>query len=139
MKKIAAWIRQRQVLAFFILAYLLSWSILFLYFPLADRDPTGGVFIEPLAVFSPALAAMLIAGLAQPHPKSPRRWPRWVAFGLAWLLSVAVLGLFAWRVYRVTEPLAVVILSGLRAVFPAWAAVAHPRQVWSHRPRLPSA
>jgi len=40
-------------LAFFILAYTLTWSVLWLYFSIMHGDPTVGVLIEPLVVFSP--------------------------------------------------------------------------------------
>ena len=101
MKRITDWIRRHQVLAFFILAYAISWSVLLLYFPFAQRDPTGGVLIEPLVFFSPALMAMLISGIAEPLPTQKRGRPRWIAFFVSWLISATVLSLYAWKVYRV--------------------------------------
>ena len=103
MNGLAGWIRRHQVLTFFILAYALSWSVLFLYFPFSEKDPTGGILIEPLVVFSPALMAMVISGIADPLPKFESSWPRWIAFILSWLISAAVLILYAWKVYQVDE------------------------------------
>ncbi len=120
MNKFTGWIRRHQALTFFILAYTLSWSVLFLYFPFSEKDPTGGILIEPLVVFSPALMAMLISGIADPLPKYESGKPRWIAFIVSWLISAAVLILYAWYVYQVHEPAVVVSMSGILAVFPAW-------------------
>jgi membrane protease YdiL (CAAX protease family) len=120
MVKLTGWIRRHQVLAFFILAYALSWSVLLLYFPFSQQDPTGGVLIQPLVLFSPALMAMVISGIAEPRPKYKRSRPCWVAFVLSWLISAAVLILYAWKVYQIDEPAVAVIVFGILAVVPAW-------------------
>ena len=120
MNTIADWIRRHQVLAFFILAYAISWSVLLLYFPFSQKDPTGGVLVEPLVVFSPALVAMFISGIAESLPKYERSRPRWLAFVISWLISAVVLILYAWKVYQVDELAVVVIIFGILAVFPAW-------------------
>ena len=120
MNTIAKWIRRHQVLAFFVLAYAISWSVLLLYFTFSQQDPTGGVLVEPLVVFSPALMAMLISGIAEPLPKYERGRPRWIAFVISWLISAVILILYAWKVYQVDELAVAVIVFGILAVFPAW-------------------
>ena len=120
MTKLSGWIRRHQVLAFFILAFVISWTVLSIYVPFSPKDPTGGVLVEPLVVFSPALMAMLISGIADPLPKREGSRPRWIAFILSWLISGTVLILYAWKVYQIDEPAVVVALSGILAVFPAW-------------------
>jgi uncharacterized protein len=120
MNGLVGWIRRHQVLTFFILAYALSWSVLFLYFPFSEKDPTGGILIEPLVVFSPALMAMVISGIADPLPKFESSWPRWIAFILSWLISATLLILYAWKVYQIDEAAVVAIVSGILAIFPAW-------------------
>jgi len=120
MNKLMDWIRRHQVLVFFILAYALSWSVLMIYFPYSHRDPTGGVLVEPLVLFSPALTAMLISGIGEPLPRYERGRSRWIAFVISWLLSAVVLILYAWKVYQVDEPAVVVIAFGILAIFPAW-------------------
>jgi membrane protease YdiL (CAAX protease family) len=116
----ADWIRRHQVLAFFILAYALSWSVLLTYFAFVQEDPTGGVLIEPLVLFSPALMAMLISGIAEPLPKHEGGRSRRIAFVLSWLISAAILILYAWKVYQIDEPAVAVIVFSILAIFPAW-------------------
>jgi len=128
MQKLTNWIKHHQVAAFFIFAYALSWSVLLLYFSIFKGDSTLGVLVEPIIVFSPALMAMMISGIADPLPKHESNRPRWIVFIVSWLASTAILILYAWKVYQVHETAVVVIMSGILAVFPAWVlASAHAR------------
>jgi membrane protease YdiL (CAAX protease family) len=118
MRKIRDWIRHHQVLAFFILTYAITWSILIIFFKfLAD---TGiDILIEPFVVFSPALVAMLISGIAEPLPKLGSSKARWIAFAASWLVSTPILVLYGWKVIGI-EPKVAVIIYPFIALFPAW-------------------
>ena len=118
MNKLTNWIKEHQVAAFFILAYTISWPLLFLYFYVLHGDTTVGALIEPLVVFSPALTAMLISGILEPLPKHADRKPHRIAFFLAWLVSAPILILYAWKVYKVDLMLAAIVYSIL-SLFPA--------------------
>jgi membrane protease YdiL (CAAX protease family) len=119
MNTLTDWIKRHQVAAFFILAYAISWPLLFLYFYGFHGDPSIGALIEPLVVFSPALMAMLISGISEPLPRHEDRKPRRVAFFLSWLISAPILILYAWKVYKVDLVIAAIVYSVL-ALFPAW-------------------
>jgi membrane protease YdiL (CAAX protease family) len=120
MKKLTTWIKNHQVAAFFIFAYALSWSALLLYFSILKGDPTLGVLVEPLVVFSPALMAMLISGIAEPFPKHESGRPRWIAFIVSWLVSAPILILYAWKIYKVEDLAVAAIVFSMIAIFPAW-------------------
>lgn len=119
MYKVIDWIRRHQVLAFFMLAYAITWPLLFLYYFGLHGNPAIGALIEPLVVFSPALMAMLISGIAEPLPKRDNSRSRWIAFVLAWLFSAPILILYAWKVYEIELMWAVIVYS-IIAFFPAW-------------------
>jgi membrane protease YdiL (CAAX protease family) len=119
MYKVTDWIRRHQVLAFFILAYAITWPLLFLYYFGLQGNPSIGALLEPLVVFSPALMAMLISGIAEPAPKQVSSRSRWIAFTLAWLFSAPILILYAWKVYEIELMVAVIVYS-IIAFFPAW-------------------
>ena len=85
MDTITNWIRRHQVLAFFLLAYAITWPLLLIYYYLFGGNPAVGALMEPFVVFSPALMAMLISGIAQPLPKYESSKSRWIAFILSWL------------------------------------------------------
>ncbi len=121
MNKLTDWIKRHQVLAFFILAYAITWSLLFLYYyVIFPIDPGLGILLEPLVVFSPALMAMLISGIAEPFPKRKSSRSRWIAFILAWLVSAPILILYAWKIYDIEELAVAVIVFSIIAIFPAW-------------------
>jgi membrane protease YdiL (CAAX protease family) len=117
--KITNWIRRHQVLAFFLLAYAITWPLLLIYYYLFGGNPAVGALMEPFVVFSPALMAMLISGIAQPLPKYESSKSRWIAFILSWLFAAPVLILYAWKVYEIELMWAVIVYS-LMAFFPAW-------------------
>jgi hypothetical protein len=112
------------VLAFFLLAYTITWPLLLIYYYLFGGNPTVGALMEPFVVFSPALMAMLISGIAQPLPKYERCKSRWIAFILSWLFAAPVLILYAWKVYEIELMWAVIVYS-LMAFFPAGVVSTH--------------
>lgn len=119
MKRLAGWIKHHQVASFFVMAYAISWPLLIIYYTVFHGDRSVGALLEPLVVFSPALAAMLISGIAEPLPKHVGGRSRWIALVLAWLVSAPILILYAWRIYGV-EPAVAAVVYGVIALFPAW-------------------
>ena len=119
MNKVTDWIRRHHVLAFFILAYAMSWPLLLLYYYGFHGNPAVGALLEPLVVFSPALMAMLVSGIAEPLPKHEGSRSRWIAFLLSWLVSAPILILYAFKIYGVELGAAVIVYS-IIAFFPAW-------------------
>jgi len=119
MNRVSEWIRDHQVLAFFIIAFVITWPgffIVFFIFP-------GNEIVEALAfpiVFSPALAAMLISGIAEPTPKSERRQARWITFVVTWLLAATVQTLYFWKINGIDLTAPIIIISCIFALFPAW-------------------
>lgn len=119
MNKVANWIRRHQVLAFFILTYTITWSLLIIYYFAFNGNPAAGALLEPSVVFSPALMAMLISGIAEPSPKHAGSRARWLAFISGWLFSAPILILYAWKIYEIELMWAIIVYS-IIAFFPAW-------------------
>ena len=120
MKKITDWIRRHQVAAFFIISFAITWPLFILIFFVFPGNQvvkvlTGG----PLAVFSPAIAAMLISAIGEPQPKQKSSKPRWIAFGVSWLISTLIMASYYWQVEKM-ELVVAVILWGIFALLPAW-------------------
>ena len=120
MDRVTGWIKRHKVLAFFLLSYAISWSALLFYDFIFHGNSPVEVLIMPIVVFSPALTAMLISGIAEPFPKHASSKPRWIAFILAWLFSAPILIVYAWKIYDIEELAVVVIVFSIIAVFPAW-------------------
>jgi membrane protease YdiL (CAAX protease family) len=119
MNKLTNWIKSHQVTAFFILAYAITWPGFFLVFFMFP----GNQLVEALCsqvVFSPALAAMLISGIGEPHPRQARSNARWITFVVAWFFASIIQILYFWKVYRTDITAAIIIISCIFALFPAW-------------------
>jgi membrane protease YdiL (CAAX protease family) len=119
MNKITEWIKRHQVLAFVILVYAIAWPGTFLAYFIYPGNDLVEILAMPFVLFSPALIAMLISGIAEPRPKYERSKTRWIAFVLSWLLSGIILILYGWKINDM--PIVVnVIVHSLLALFPAW-------------------
>ena len=108
LKRIAEWIRQHQVLTFFILAYAITWPGLFLVYFIFPGNQVVEVLAFPM-VFSPALVAMLISGIAGPLPKHRGGRARWITFVASWILASIVQILYFWKINKI-DPTAVIII-----------------------------
>lgn len=120
MNKINIWIKEHQVTTFFIFAFAITWPLFFLIYFAFPGNPlvlilAGG----PLAVFSPALAAIFISAIIEPQPKQQTRKPRLIALGVSWLISWIIMTLYYWQVVKLDLSLAA-ILWAIFALLPAW-------------------
>jgi len=118
--KLTQWVRNHQVLAFFLLAYAITWpATLFIYFIFPDKQIVVGVSAA-FMLFSPALSSMLISGITEPRPKYERSRSQWITFLASWLFASIILVLYSWKVQKMELGAGVIIISCLFALFPAW-------------------
>jgi uncharacterized protein len=89
MKKLADWIKNHQLAAFFILTFAITWGLGFSY---------GAVYksqflLAPLAFVAtcgPALAGIIISAVSNTQPRQGSRKAFWIAFCVAWVASTLV-------------------------------------------------
>jgi membrane protease YdiL (CAAX protease family) len=120
MNKIKNWIKRNQVAAFFIGSYAITWPGLFLIYFIFPGNSLVAVLSMPLAVYSPALTASLISGIADSQPKYADSRRRWLTFILSWIVCTAILVLYGWKLMEIPLPVNLVIHS-LWALLPALA------------------
>ena len=118
MDALKSWLRQNQVVAFYLIVYAVSWPMFALVF-LFPTNQVIGAILGNLAVFSPALVAMLIAAIAEPAPKAGYRRSQSVAFAIAWFLSWIVSALRFGLILKVPLGIALILYSGVVALLPA--------------------
>ena len=119
MQNLKNWIKHHQVATFFILVYGIAWSGMILVYFVFPGNELVEVLCMPFVLFSPALTAMLISGIAEPRPKHKSSKPRWIAFVLSWLISAPIIILHAKNNLGV-ESVPAYIAFGIMAFFPAW-------------------
>jgi len=119
MNKLINWIKQHQILSFFILVYAIAWTGMFLVYFIFPGNEVVLALSMPIVQFSPALTAMLISGVAEPRPKHENSKPRWIVFLLSWFVSALIM-ISHTRINMGIESPLVFIVFGSMAVFPAW-------------------
>jgi membrane protease YdiL (CAAX protease family) len=90
MKKLTAWIKNHQVISFFIIAFAITWGLGFSYNAVMNR----GIFLlAPVAFIAtcgPALAGIIVTAVSGTQPRQGTRKAFWIAFLVAWVVSVLV-------------------------------------------------
>jgi membrane protease YdiL (CAAX protease family) len=107
------------VLAFFVLAYAMTWPGFFLAFFVFPGNQVVEALSLPV-VFSPALAALLISGIANPRPKHERSRARWITFAASWIIASIVQILYFREVAGTDLTAAIIVISCIFGLLPAW-------------------
>jgi membrane protease YdiL (CAAX protease family) len=114
------WIKEHQVVSFYVLVFGLSWpSMLMLFYVFPGNAGMQAIF-GLIATFSPALVALIISTIAKPERKRSKRAPGVFVFFASWLFSWLVLSLHAWRIRGADPELQIIIPVGLVSLLPAW-------------------
>ena len=90
MNKITNWIKGHQIVAFFIITFVLTWGLGFSYGGFLKH---GQILLVPLAFLAtcgPVLAGIIISTVANTQPKQGTRRAFWIAFCVAWVVSALV-------------------------------------------------
>lgn len=119
MNRVAKWIKNHQVMAFFVLVFAISWPGFFLAFFVFPGNELVEILVSQV-VFSPALAAMLISGIAEPSPKTERGGTRRIVFVAVWILASAIQILYVWKIYEADLAAPIIVISCIFALLPAW-------------------
>lgn len=120
MSRLTGWIANRPVVAFFALTYAISWpafTAILLLFP--ESMVLQGT-LGSLAVFAPALAAMLVAATCDPRREAGSRSARRVAFAAVWIVATMTLVLFIWRVRGVRPDVGIAAFAAVLSLLPAF-------------------
>lgn len=88
--KIARWIREHQIGAFFLVTFAIGWGLGFSFDAVVNR---ASFLLAPLAfaaLCGPALPGIIISALSNGHPAEGTRRTHWIAFAAAWAASALV-------------------------------------------------
>ena len=90
MNKVTDWIKRHQIAAFFIITFAITWGLGFSYDAVLKH---GQFLLFPLlfiATCGPALAGIIISAVLNTQPRQGTRKAFWIAFFVAWVVSVLV-------------------------------------------------
>jgi membrane protease YdiL (CAAX protease family) len=120
MKKSVEWIKHHQITSFIILTLGFSWIFFVLSYLVFAENLLIQALCGKIAVFGPAMIAMLISGISYSEPKLRPSKIRWWIFGIVWLFSWIILVSFVMLVRNVPFQVNVCIVFGICALLPAW-------------------
>lgn len=89
MNHLVDWIRRHQVIAFFMITFVITWGLGFSY----SAVYKGEFLLAPLAFIAtcgPALAGIIISTLCNIQPREGTKRTYWIAFLVAWIVSALV-------------------------------------------------
>jgi membrane protease YdiL (CAAX protease family) len=89
MNKMTNWIKQHQLIAFFLVTFAISWGLGFSYYAM---NTPGQELLFPLAAVAtcgPALAGIIVTRICNTEPLLASRKSFWIAFPIALIVSTA--------------------------------------------------
>jgi len=90
MNRLTNWIKQHQVLAFFIITFAISWGLGYTWILVVNK---GMYILAPLtmiALVGPAMSGIIISAVSNTQPKQGTKLSHWIAFLIAWVVSALV-------------------------------------------------
>jgi uncharacterized protein len=120
MNDLTKFIRQHQLIAYFVLTYVFSWA---LWIPVQQLVLDGRNFLThliSLGVFAPALVGIGLSAVLNPRPKQGSRKPAVIAFIIVWIFAsvIIIMNLIVTELMDLSTPLVVIsIITGLLPAF----------------------
>jgi membrane protease YdiL (CAAX protease family) len=90
MRAITDWIRHHQITAFFLITFGITFGLWFSFDAVMNQ---GKFFLAPfafIAICGPALAGIIVSAISNPQPRQGRSSTPWIAFFVAWGVSLLV-------------------------------------------------
>lgn len=90
MNKLTGWIKNHQTIAFYVIAYVITWGLGFSYGAVLKQGQFLLFPVVSLATCGPALAGIIVSAISDTQPRQGTRNAFWVAFLVAWVVSALV-------------------------------------------------
>jgi membrane protease YdiL (CAAX protease family) len=119
MANLTKFLKRHQLIAYFILTYLFTWTLLILFQPLYLEGQKTVAPLISLGIFSPALVSIGLSAILKPRPKKGSRKPAIIAFILAWALAGLIIILFLVK-QGMDFSTRLVIISLINGILPAF-------------------
>jgi membrane protease YdiL (CAAX protease family) len=91
MTNLTEYLKRHQLIAYFVLTYVVSWA---LWIPLQQLSLDGRKYLAPLislGVFAPALVSIGLSVVLKPRPRQGSRKPAVIAFIVVWIIASAII------------------------------------------------
>jgi membrane protease YdiL (CAAX protease family) len=122
MNKLIEFLKRHQLIAYFVLTYLFTWTLLILFQPLYLAGQRTVASLISLGIFAPALVSIGLSAFLKPRPRQGSRKPTAIAFLVVWILASGIILLFLIANNKMDLSMALVIHSVVTGLLPAFVA-----------------
>lgn len=120
MNRLKEWIRHHQLLAYFILTYVVTWTLLFIFQPIYLDGQRWVAPIISLSIFAPALVSIGLSALLNSNPKQGKRQMAIVPFIVAWILACLIILMYLVIIQQMEVTFRFVVVCVITALLPAF-------------------
>lgn len=120
MDKLTVFLKRHQLIAYFVLTYLVTWTLLFLFQPLYLEGQSSVAPLISLGVFAPALVSIGLSAILSPRPRQGSRGIALIAFFAVWILASSAIILYLTIYQKMDLTTRLVIGSAITGVLPAF-------------------
>jgi len=122
MTGLVAFLKRHQLAAYFALTYLLTWTLLLVFQPIYLAGQRVVAPLISLGVFAPALVSIGLSAMLKPRPREGSRNPALIAAAVVWILASLIIILQLTVNQQMDLSAALVIVSVITALLPAFVA-----------------
>ena len=122
MTNLTEYLKRHQLIAYFVLTYVITWGLLLSIQPLFLQGQKTLAPLISLGIFAPALVSIGLSAILMPRPRQGSRKPAVIAFIVVWILAsvIIILKLTVTQKMDWSTPLGIIsVITGLLPAFVA--------------------
>jgi membrane protease YdiL (CAAX protease family) len=120
MTNLIEYLKRHQLIAYFVLTYVFTWTLLILFQPLYLEGQRTVAPLLSLGIFAPALVSIGLSAVLKPRPRQGSRKPVVIAFIIVWLLASVIIILDLTVNQQMDLFTRLVIISAITGLLPAF-------------------
>ncbi|MGB2964767.1 MAG: type II CAAX endopeptidase family protein [Anaerolineales bacterium] len=120
MNNLTAYLKRHQLIAYFVLTYVFTWTLLILFQPLYLEGQRTVAPLISLGIFAPALVSIGLSAVLKPRPRQGSRKPAVIAFIVVWILASLIIIMFLTVNQQMDLSTRLVIVSAITGLMPAF-------------------
>jgi len=120
MNNLISYLKRHQLITYFVLTYVFTWKLLFIFQPLYLQGHRTVSPLISLGIFAPALVSIGLSAILKPRPRQSSRKPAVIAFFVVWILASLIITLYLTVNQQMDLTTRLVIVCVITGVLPAF-------------------
>ena len=122
MSNLIGYLKRHQLIAYFVLTYVITWGLLISIQPLFLNGQKTLAPLISLGVFAPALVSIGLSAIIKPRPRQGSRIPARIAFIVVWMLASVIIILQLTVNQQMDWSTSLGVVSAITGLLPAFVA-----------------